>query len=329
MCSRSVLGRQIALVKLLADNVLPGILVKARNGMNRRTFAQRASAAALSLPWKAKCSPVEDRRENTMHEGNRFSVMLWTLAKQATLDQSLEIVAAAGYSGVELTGQFQSWSEAEMKRVLSRMQTLGLTIDSISGVRAGFAVADQTAEFQTQFTEHLQFAQRLSCPQVILLSGQRVRSLAAEKQRQTAIDNLKWAGDRAGKLGIEIVIEPIDLLENPGVYLASVSDAFDLAAAVDKPSVKVLYDFYHEQRSFGNLIEKLERGINLIGLVHVADVPGRHEPGTGEIAYANLYQSLAKLDYKRRIAMEYYPTGDAVTSLRNAKIAFHAASVKH
>ncbi len=251
--------------------------------------------------------------------------MLWALPKQVTFDQRLEIVASAGYSGVELTGEFQKWSNAEILRVLSRVRALGLTIDSMSGVHAGFAVPEQTPLFRTQFIEHLQFAQRLSCPQVILLSGKLVHGLAPGSQRDTAISNLKWAGDLAQHTGIEIVIEPIDLLEQPDVYLTSVTDAFDLVHAVGMPGVLVLFDFYHEQRGFGNLIEKLEHNIALVGLVHVADVPGRHEPGTGEIAYANLYRKLAMLKYKRRIAMEYYPIGDPVTSLRNARTAAEAS----
>lgn len=250
---------------------------------------------------------------------NRFSVMLWTLAKLGSLDRCLEIVSAAGYSGVELTGEFRNWSGAERTRVLTRLSALGLTVDSMSGVKAGFAEPEQTAAFQTQFAEHLQCALQLSCKQVILLSGKRKSGAKPGEQRATAIENLKRAGDLAAKAGVEIVIEPIDLLEDASIYLASVTDAFDLARAVGMPPVKVLYDFYHEQRSFGNLLEKLEGNIDLIGLVHVADVPGRHDPGTGEINYTNIYRKLAELQYKRRIAMEYYPVGDAVASLRNAR----------
>ncbi len=250
---------------------------------------------------------------------NRFSVMLWTLAKLGSLDRCLEIVSAAGYSGVELTGEFRNWSAEERGRVLTRLSALGLTVDSMSGVKAGFAVPEQTALFQTQFAEHLQFALQLSCKQVILLSGKRVDGAHPGEQRTVAIENLKRAGDLAAKSGVEIVIEPIDLLEDPSIYLASVTNAFDLARAVGMPAVKVLYDLYHEQRSFGNLIEKLEGNTELIGLVHVADVPGRHDPGTGEINYTNVYRRLAELQYKRRIAMEYYPVGNAVTSLRNAR----------
>jgi hydroxypyruvate isomerase len=126
---------------------------------------------------------------------------------------------------------------------------------------------------------------------------------------------------------IDIVIEPIDPIENPAVYMTSVSEGFEIVREVSRSNVKVLYDFYHEQRAAGNLIEKLEKNIDLVGLVHIADVPGRHEPGTGEIDYATIYRKLAELRYGGYIAMEYYPTEDPVKSLRKSRLeALQAAS---
>jgi hydroxypyruvate isomerase len=81
-----------------------------------------------------------------------------------------------------------------------------------------------------------------------------------------------------------------------------------------------LYDFYHEQRGAGNLIEKLEKNIDLVGLVHVADVPGRNEPGTGEIDYRNIYRKLGELKYDKFVTMEFYPTQDPVGTLRKARL---------
>ncbi len=89
--------------------------------------------------------------------------------------------------------------------------------------------------------------------------------------------------------------------------------------------MKVLYDLYHEQRGMGNLIEKLEKNVDEVGLIHVADVPGRHEPGTGEVNYANIYRKLAELHYRGVIAMEFYPAGDVVETLRRAREEASAA----
>lgn len=283
--------------------------------MNRREFGKLSAGAALVSAWRGAAGQGADEGKKV-----RFSFMLWALAKQAPFERCVEWVAEAGYQGVELVGEFQKWSPTERSATMARMRRLGMVFDAMSGVKAGFAVPEQTEAFRTQFAEHLQAATELECPKVILLSGKRVDGLGDGMQRQTSIDNLKWASDTAAREQIDIVIEPIDLLENPTIYLASVTDGFEIARAVNSPHLKVLYDFYHEQRSFGNLIEKLEKNIDWVGLVHVADVPGRHEPGTGEIDYGSIYRKLGELKYSHWIAMEYYPTEDPMATLKKSRM---------
>jgi hydroxypyruvate isomerase len=282
--------------------------------MNRRDFAKLSGKTALASTWlnaAAQARTVIKRR---------FSFMLWALERQAPFDKCLEWVAEAGYQGVELVGEFQSWSPAQRAAIMARMRSLGLVVDAMSGVKAGFAVPDQAEAFRSQLAAHMNAAKELECHTIILLSGNRVEGLDARVQRQASIDTLNWAADHAAKAQIRIVIEPIDLLENPSISMASVTDAFEIARAVNSPTVRVLYDFYHEQRSFGNLLEKLEKNIDLIGLVHIADVPGRHQPGTGEVAYDAIYRRLAELKYDHWIAMEYYPTGDPVDVLKKSRL---------
>ena len=283
--------------------------------MNRREFGTLAASAALTSSWLH----AEAQRVGSANRV-RFSFMLWALEKQAPFERCIEWVAEAGYQGVELVGEFQKWSPAQRAEIMARMRALGMVFDAMSGVRAGFAVPQQTDAFREQFVAHIQAAKQLECPKVILLSGNRVDGLREEVQRQTSIDNLKWAAEKAANERIDIVIEPIDLLENPAIFLASVTDGFEIVRAVNCPNVKVLYDFYHEQRSFGNLIEKLEKNIDWVGLVHVADVPGRHEPDTGEIDYGSIYRKLAALKYEHWVAMEYYPTGEPVATLKKSRM---------
>jgi hydroxypyruvate isomerase len=286
-----------------------------RSAMHRREFGQLLVGAALggilSRGYSQTLPP---------QNGSRFSVMLWTLEKQAPFDRCLEIVAEAGYQGVELTGQFQKWSSDETRRVMAKMRGLGLTFDMLSGVKAGFADPSGAAEFMAQVTAQMKAAKELESPQINLKSGNRIDSLSRSAQHAASIENLKHAADLAAANQVQIVVEPIDPLENPNMYLTSVSEAFEIIRAVDNPQVRVLYDFYHEQRAYGNLIEKLEQNIDLVGLVHIADVPGRHEPGTGEIAYANIYRKLGQLKYNKFITMEFYPTQDPVATLKKARL---------
>jgi hydroxypyruvate isomerase len=289
--------------------------IKTGSAMHRREFGKLMVGATLG----GVLSPAYDQTSPSQN-GSRFSVMLWTLEKQALFDRCLEMVADAGYQGVELTGQFQKWSPDETRRVMAKMRALGLTFDMLSGVKAGFADPSGAADFMAQATAQMKAAKELESPQINLKSGNRIDSVLRSVQHAASIENLKRAADLAAANQVQIVVEPIDPLENPNMYLTSVSEAFDIIRAVDSPQVRVLYDFYHEQRAYGNLIEKLEQNIDLVGLIHIADVPGRHEPGTGEIDYANIYRKLGQLKYNKFITMEFYPTQDPVAILRKARL---------
>jgi hydroxypyruvate isomerase len=186
-------------------------------------------------------------------------------------------------------------------------------------VKAGFADPAGGDAFVAELKGFIPMVKRLGCGQIILLSGKRIDGAAQGEQRRASIEALKRAADILGTAGVVGVIEPIDRLENPTIYLDGVTEAFEIARAVGSTKVKVLYDLYHEQRGMGNLIEKLEKNIDDVGLIHVADVPGRHEPGTGEMNYENVYRRLAELHYRGVIAMEFYPTGDVVETLRRAR----------
>jgi hydroxypyruvate isomerase len=125
-----------------------------------------------------------------------------------------------------------------------------------------------------------------------------------------------------------LLLECIHLEENPHYFLTSANEAIEIVRAVNHPQVQFLYDIYHEQMSFGNLIDKLDKHIDVIGLVHIADVPGRHQPGSGEINYGNIYRKLNELNYRHNVAMEFLPVGDPVEALRVAKaLVLQAATV--
>lgn len=283
--------------------------------MNRREFNKLIASASLAPTFpraSAQTLPAPAR----FH----FSVMLWTIDNKLPIEHCMEIVAAAGYNGVELVSEFKKWSAEDTRRMKAKMHSLGLVFDTIAGLDAGFCDPDGLNELLEKLTTHIGIAKNLGCRQIILLSGKRIDSLPRKSQHLACIENLKHAGDLASKHNIQLVIEPIDPLENPPIYLTSVTEGFEIIREVGNPHVKVLYDFYHEQRASGNLIEKLENNIDSVGLVHVADVPGRHEPGTGEIDYRNIYRTLARLNYNKFIAMEYYPTGDPLESIKTARL---------
>lgn len=300
--------------------------------LNRRHFAGLITAS-LASPllelWAdgQTVPPVATQPTAVSKTSVKTSVMMWALNKNGTFEQNLERIAQAGYTQMELVNEYKAWSEPDSQRILARMKALGITVDAMAGMTLGFADPTGRDAFLAELKALIPIAQRLSCKQIILLSGKRINAPGSNEdtldqnpaQHTASIETLKRAAQVLAGAGLVGVIEPIDRLENPTIYLDGVTEAFDLVKAVDSPAIRVLYDLYHEQRTHGNLIQKLEDNIELVGLIHVADVPGRHEPGTGEVNYGNIYRKLAQLKYRGTIAMEFYPTGDVVEILRSAR----------
>jgi hydroxypyruvate isomerase len=295
--------------------------------MNRRTFSRNLAGAAASAAL-AEMPRVSEARARDEGEQSgvpfKLSVMLWTVFKNLPFESRLEKVAEAGYKNVELVGEYKHWSEDDFKRANATRTKLGITFDTTAGLSHGVGNPNDRDSMLADVRHELPIMEKIECPAVIIMSGNVVPNMPRKMQHQSCIEGLKRAaqlieGKKINGQPVRLLLENIDPEENPKYYLTSVAEGFEIIRAVDHPQVQFLYDFFHEQIAEGNLIEKLDKNIQYTGLVHIADVPGRHEPGTGEINYGNIYRKLAQLKYDRVVAMEFLPLGDAVTELRHAR----------
>ena len=250
--------------------------------------------------------------------------MLWTIERKKPFEERLELVASAGYTNVELVGEYKDWTDAEFERANAARKRLGIRFDATAGLPHGVADPSAREAFLAALKAALEPMKTLACPAMIVLSGNVVPGLSHEQQHESCIEGLRQAAKLVEGMTIDgqpvrLLLECIDPEENPKYFLTSAAEAIEIVRAVNHPQVQFLYDLFHEQIAEGNLIEKLEKNIDVIGLIHIADVPGRHEPGTGEINYASIYRTLARLNYKHVVAMEFLPTGDPAASLRAAR----------
>jgi hydroxypyruvate isomerase len=284
--------------------------------MNRRNFARTIAGAALSA---AALPSIPALAAGDVDIPFKLSVMLWTAFKDLPFDQRLEKIAEAGYHAVELVNEFKDWSDEDFRKANAKKRSLGINFDSTAGLRKGIVDASGRDAFLSELKGFFPIAAKLECPTIIILSGNRVEGASHEAQHNACVEALKPAAEMAARENVTLLLENIDPEENPKYYLTSVAEGFEIVRKVDNPHLKFLYDFYHEQISEGNLIEKLEKNIDVVGLVHIADVPGRHQPGTGEINFANIFRKLADLKYDRFVAMEFMPVGDSVAILRAAR----------
>jgi hydroxypyruvate isomerase len=286
--------------------------------LSRRRFAQAAAAVAaaplLRTPARAAAAVPPFP----------LSVMLWTVYGDLPFEERLARIAEAGYRNVELVGEYKDWTAADFDRANAARRRLGLHFDATAGLPHG--VGDPAT--RTAFLDDLRAAlgpmQSLECPAMIVLSGNTVEGLTHQQQHDACIETLRQAarlveGRTIAGEPVRLLLECIDPEENPHHYLQTAAEGIEIVRAVNHPQVQFLYDFFHEQIAAGNLIEKLERNIDVIGLIHIADVPGRHHPGTGEINYASIYRKLADLHYRHIVAMEFVPLADPVSELRAAR----------
>lgn len=292
--------------------------------MNRRAFTRTLAGAALGA---AAFNKTALSAGTGAPEGEapgvpfKLSVMLWTVFRKMPFEERLEKVAEAGYHAVELVGEFnrEKWTEEDLRKYNSKKRALGMTFDTTAGLRHGVGDPSVRGAFLSDLRDVLKIMEKLECPQLIVMSGNKVEGSTHEAQHQSCVEGLKRAAEVVEGKNVKLLLENIDPEENPKYFLTSVAEGFKIIEEVNHPQVKFLYDFFHEQISEGNLIKKLEQNIDKVGLVHIADVPGRHEPGTGEINYENIFKKLGQLKYDRYAAMEFIPTGDQIQSLRAAR----------
>jgi len=289
--------------------------------MHRREFMGVCAGAAVSAAVgdaSAAALPVPPAPEA---DGVPFSltVMLWTVYRNLPFAQRLEKVAEAGYHAVELVDEFKDWKKEDFAEARRKKRELGIEIDGTCGVWIPLADSTKRDAFLKSLRDFIPTMRELECTRLIMQTGNKIPGLSPEEMHTNCIETLKRGADIAAENNIELLIENIDPEENPKYFLTQSAEGFEIVRSVGNPHVKFLYDLFHEQISAGNLIAKLEKNIDLIAIVHVADVPGRHHPGTGEINYPNIFRKLAELRYSRYVAMEFHPLGDPVKELRNAR----------
>ena len=225
--------------------------------------------------------------------------------------------------GVEMWG----WPGKDIDALVAT----GARFSSMTGYVHGNLVEPDAAASMLETAERtLEVAAALGCPRLVvhpaeLVDGAAVRPMirVTRAMRLTAHRTLERLADLAERAGVTFCLENLNTsVDHPGVPLARAADTLALVAAVDRPGVRMMLDLYHAQIGEGNLIALVTAAGALIGEVQVADVPGRCEPGTGEINYPAIAQALTRIGYAGTVGLEAHPSGDDVEALERFRDAF-------
>jgi hydroxypyruvate isomerase len=214
----------------------------------------------------------------------------------------MEIVAGQGFKAYS----FWNTTEEEQGEMLKVQERTGLKCASItgpgrSGSTTGLTKPGMEQAYLDEITARVQMASRFGGPQPIIFVGRTQPDVPWEKQRSQIVSGLKKAGDIAAQRGITLVLEPLSSGNGqPRMALDTAAEAFPAIEEVAHPHVKICFDMYHLQLMEGNITSHLRQGLTkgLIALVQIGEVPGRKEPGTGEIDYAYMLRILRELNYK-------------------------------
>jgi len=191
--------------------------------------------------------------------------------------------------------------------------------DPARGDRGIACLPERKGEFREGVMRAIEYAQAAGCPRLNCLAGVVPPDAPRARHFDTLVENVKFAAARLEAAGIALMIEPINTRTVPGFFLNGTRDALDVLDAARAANAWIQYDIFHMQIMEGDLARTIERLLPRIGHMQLADVPGRHEPGTGEINFDFLLRHIDRIGYAGWIGCEYNPIGDTIEGLAWAK----------
>ena len=227
----------------------------------------------------------------------------------------VERIPAAAHSGLNGV-EFWGYSSKDLDAIASacgkvKLPVTAMVVESPEGM-LDFHLAEKFAEATQQA---IAAAKIINCRKLICTTGQERPNGDRKLQHVGIVACLREAAPLAEAAGITLVLEPLNtLVDHKGYFLDTSREGFQIIDQVESPAVKLLYDIYHMQVMEGNLIANITSHIDQIGHFHAADVPGRHEPGGGEIAWGNVLTAIEDAGYEGYVALEYAPSAGVSTA---------------
>lgn len=181
------------------------------------------------------------------------------------------------------------------------------------GQRGDAALAGREHQFRQSLLQALDWSEAMDVPCIHVMSGSSRPGEVCD--RKTYVANLGWAAEQAWLAGRTLTIEPINSLDMPGYFLNDLALALEVVREVDRPSLRIQFDLYHQQVMRGDIWRSLSQALPFLAHVQVAGAPGRHEPDTGELDVGRFLQQLEALGYQGWVGCEYHPLADTDSGL--------------
>lgn len=279
-----------------------------------RTRAGRLRVGADGIQRAPAAPPDRARKGPSMP---RFAANLSMMFTEHAFADRFQAAADAGFNAVEFlfpydhpAGRIADWCQAaEVEQVLFNLPPG----DWAAGDRGLAALPERRTEFRQSVQTALDYAGVIGTRRLHMMAG--LADPADPRHRAAYRDGLAFAADAAAEKGVTILIEPLNGRDMPGYFLNDFGCAAELLDQLDHPNARLQFDIYHRQILHGDVLRGLEQLLPLVGHVQIASVPGRHEPGTGELDDFRILKALDDLGYRGFVGCEYRPEAGTVAGL--------------
>ncbi|QWE15724.1 hydroxypyruvate isomerase [Polynucleobacter sp. AP-Nino-20-G2] len=241
----------------------------------------------------------------------RFAANLTMLFTEQPFLERFALARIGGFKAVEFLFPY-AFDVNDIKSALDN-NALKLVLHNLpagdwdSGERGIACLPDRIEEFRAGVAKAIEYATTLGVPQLNCLAGKVPEGVDRKVLHETFVSNLRFAALELQKVGLKLLIEPINTFDIPGFFLSKTEQGIEILNEVGAENAFLQYDIYHAQRMEGELSNTIQKHFNRIAHIQLADNPGRNEPGTGEINYEYLFDLFDRLGYAGYVGCEYKP----------------------
>jgi hydroxypyruvate isomerase len=248
-----------------------------------------------------------------------FAANLSMLFLEAPFLERFGAAARACFKAVEFMFPYE-FAVADLQKAIAEngleLVLINLPAGNFAAGERGMAVDPaRRSEFREGVFRAIEYATALNVAQVNCLVGKALAGASPAEQRRALVENLRFAAETLAGAGIRLLVEHVNSRDVPGFTLDTPAKVIEVLASVGHANAYLQYDVYHAQRMEGELAGTLKANLPRIAHIQIADNPGRHQPGTGEINYRWLLAEILSLGYRGHIGLEYVPTPDSAGSL--------------
>lgn len=275
--------------------------------MERRRFIKRSLLASSAIALVKPASVWAQTKPRKYHL--RYAPHLTILNKELTIPQRLDLIAEHGFDATEYNNLLNHpLNEVEeiRKKLDSLRIEMGIFVANPGGWRtAGLVDPKQRDTFLQEIKKTIEYHRAIGNHSATTLTGNAIPGVSRSAQRRSAIEGLKRAAELLETTELALVVEPLNHIDHPGFFMTHSDELAEVIAAVNSKHVRMLFDLYHLQITEGNLINNFRAYADLVGYIQTGDVPGRKEPGTGEVNYRNVLKAIYDAGYRGIIGLEH------------------------